>query len=84
MFDLTDGVTARFTGVAANAQDAQQVHDGLQGFLGLGRMMTPKTRPELARVFDGIQVLQEGQRVSVKITEPQDLAGTLIDALLKQ
>ena len=35
-------------------------------------------------MFDGIQVVQEGQRVSVKITEPEDLAGTLIDTLLKQ
>jgi hypothetical protein len=83
-FDFTDGLKGTLTGVAANAQDAQQVHDGLQGFLGLGRMMTPKTRPELARVFDGIQVLQEGQRVSVKVTEPEDLAGTLIETILKQ
>jgi hypothetical protein len=83
-FDFTDGLKGTLTGVAANPQNAQQVHDGLQGFLGLGRMMTPKTRPELARVFDGIQVVQEAQRVSVKITEPEDLAGTLIDTLLKQ
>ena len=83
-FDFTDGLKGTLTGVAANAQDAQQVHDGLQGFLGLGRMMTPKTRPELARVFDGIQVLQEGQRVSVKVTEPEDVAGTLIDTILRQ
>ena len=83
-FDFTNGLQGTLTGVAANPQDAQQVHDGLQGFLGLGRMMTPKTRPELARIFDGIQVVQEGQRVSVKITEPEDLAGTLIDMLLKQ
>ncbi len=83
-FDFTDGLKGTLTGVATNAQDAQQVHDGLQGFLGLGRMMTPKTQPQLARVFDGIQVVQEGQRVSVKVTEPEDLAGTLIDTLLKQ
>jgi len=83
-FDFADILKGTLTGVAANPQDAQQVHDGLQGFLGLGRMMNPKTRPELARVFDGIQVVQEGNRVSVKIAEPEDLAGTLIDTLLKQ
>ena len=83
-FDFADSLKGTLTGVAANPQDAQQVHDGLQGFLGLGRMMNPKTRPELARVFDGIQVVQEGNRVSVKIAEPEDLAGTLIDTLLKQ
>jgi len=83
-FDFTDGLKGTVTGIAANPQDAQQVHDGLQGFLGLGRMMTPKTQPQLSRVFDGIQVLQEGQRVSVKITEPEDLAGTLIETILRQ
>ena len=41
-------------------------------------MMAPKNQPELARVFDGIQVSQEGQRVSVKIAEPEELAGTLV------
>ncbi len=80
-FDFTNNLQGTLTGVAANPQDAQQVHDGLVGFLGLGRMMTPKTRPELARVFDGIQVTQEAQRVNVKIAEPEDLAGTLIDTL---
>jgi hypothetical protein len=83
-FDFADSLKGTLTGVAANPQGAQQVQDGLQGFLGLGRMMNPKTRPELARVFDGIQVVQEGNRVSVKIAEPEDLAGTLIDTLLKQ
>ena len=83
-FDFTAGVKGTLSGVAANAQDGQQVHDGLQGFLGLGRMMTPKTQPQLARAFDGIQVVQEGQRVSVKVTEPDDVAGVLIDLVLKQ
>ena len=83
-FDLTNGVNGTVTGVAANAQDAQQVHDGLAGFLGLGRMMAPKNQPDFLRALDGIQVLQEGQRVSVKISEPEELAATLIGLLLKQ
>jgi hypothetical protein len=83
-FDLTGGVNGTITGVAANAQDAQRAHDGLTGFLGLGRMMTPKSQPELARVFDGISVVQESQRVSVKIAEPEDVAGTLMGLWLKQ
>jgi hypothetical protein len=83
-FDVSQGVTGTITGVAANPQDAQQAHDGLVGFLGLGRMMMPKNRPELARALDGIQVSQDGQRVSVKIAESDELAGTLIGLLLKQ
>jgi hypothetical protein len=83
-FDVSQGVTGTITGVAANPQDAQQAHDGLVGFLGLGRMMMPKNRPELTRALDGIQVSQDGQRVSVKIAESDELAGTLIGLLLKQ
>lgn len=83
-FDFTDAAKGTLTGIAANPQDARQLHDALQGFLGLGRMMTPKTRPELARAFDGIQIVQEGQRVSVNVTEPSDVAGALIDSILKQ
>jgi len=83
-FDLSDGVTGTLTGVSANAQDAQQVHDGLETLLGLGRMIAPKNQPELQRVFDGIRVLEEGQRVSVKIAEPEELAGTLVGLWLKQ
>jgi hypothetical protein len=83
-FDVSRGVTGTITGVAANPQDAQQAHDGLVGFLGLGRMMMPKNRPELTRALDGIQVVQDGHRVSVKIVESDELAGTLVGLLLKQ
>ncbi len=76
-FDFSSGVTGTLTGLAANAQDAQQIHDGLVGMLGIGRMMAPKSQPEMAQVFDGISVVQEGQRVIVKIAEPEELAGTL-------
>jgi hypothetical protein len=83
-FDVGQGVTGTITGVAANAQDAQQAHDGLAGFLGLGRMMIPKSQPDLVRALDGIQVVQDGQRVSVKITESDELAGMLVGLVLKQ
>jgi len=83
-FDFTNGVNGTMTGIAATAKDAQQTHDGLVGFLGIGRMMAPKNQPELERALDGIQVAQDGQRVSVKITESDELAGTLIGLLLKQ
>ncbi len=83
-FDVGQGVTGTITGVAANAQDAREAHDGLVGFLGLGRMMMPPNQTAMARALDGIQVAQDGQRVSLKITESDELAGTLIGLLLKQ
>jgi len=82
-FNVGQGVTGMITGVAATAQDAQQAHDGLVGFLGLGHMMTPGPS-DLVRALDGIQVTQDGQRVSVKIAESDELAGSLIELVLKQ
>jgi hypothetical protein len=82
-FDATNGINGTVTGVAANAQDAQQVHDALEGFIGLGRMLAPKNQPDLKRVFDGVRVLQEGQRIRVQIAEPEELAAKFIGLWLK-
>ena len=38
----------------------------------------------LARALDGIQVVQDSQRLSVKIAESDELAGVLIGTLLRQ
>jgi hypothetical protein len=46
-------------------------------------MMTPGPS-DLARALGGIQVTQDGQRVSVKIVESDELAGSLAGLLLKQ
>jgi hypothetical protein len=35
-------------------------------------------------VFDGINVVEEGQRVIVKIAEPEELAGTLVAIWMKR
>ena len=83
-FSLSRGVSGTITGVAANVQDAQQAHDGLAGCRGLARMMMTKNQPELALALEGIQVAQDGQRVSVKISESDELASTLVELLLKQ
>jgi hypothetical protein len=81
--DAGNGVNGMVTGVAASAQDAQQVHDALVGFIGLGRMLTPKNQPDLQRAFDGVHVTQEGSRVRVQIAEPEDLAAKYIGLWLK-
>ena len=83
-FDLSSGVNGVITGDARNAEDARQVYDALTGFIGLGRMLAPRKQPELLRVFDGVQVSQEGQRITVKVAEPEELAGKFIDDWLKQ
>ncbi len=83
-FDVSSGVIGTANGVATSAQDAQQVHDALEGFIGIGRMMAPKNRPEVARIFDGIRVSQEGQQVRLQIAEPEELAEEFLKLWLKQ
>lgn len=83
-FDAANSLTGSVTGVAANAQAAQQVHDAIEGFIGLGRMLAPKNQPDLQHVFDGIHVTQEGQQVRVQISEPEELAAKFIGLWLKQ
>lgn len=83
-FDLVQGVNGTIRGDARSEQDAREVHDALAGFIGLGRMMAPKSRPELARLFDGIHTTQEGARVTIKVEESADLAGEFLDRWLKQ
>lgn len=82
-FDASHGITGNVTAVAASAQDAQQIHDAMEGFIGLGRMLAPKNQPDLNRVFDGVQVSQEGQRVRVQISESEELAEEFLGLWLK-
>jgi hypothetical protein len=83
-FDLTQGVTGVVRGETKSAQAAQELHDALDGFMGLWRMMAPKNQPSLPRMFDGVHVTQEGQRVTVNVQEPADLVGEFLDGLLKK
>ncbi len=82
-FDAVNGVTGTVTAVAANAQDAGQMHDALEGMIGLGRMMSPKNQPDAARAFDGIHIQQDGQVVRVQIAEPEDVAEKLAGLFAK-
>lgn len=81
--DAGNGVNGTVIGVAASAQDAQQVHDALVGFIGLGRMLAPKNQPDLLRAFDGVQVSQEGSRIRVQIAEPEDVTEKVIGLWIK-
>jgi hypothetical protein len=79
--DLRSGVHAAATGDCRTEQDARTLSESLRGLVGLGRLSVPDSQPEMLRVYDGIQVKQEGRSVKVNVDIPQDLTNQLLDRL---
>jgi len=77
--DLRAGVHAAAIGDCRTEADAQTLSESLRGLAGLARLGVPRNQPDLLRVFDGIQVKQEGRVVKVTIDISQDLADQLAD-----
>ena len=56
-----------------------QLRAGLKGIIGLGRLSTPDSKPELLKLYDAIQVDQAQQKVTVTAHVPPDLVNKFID-----
>lgn len=76
--DLRAGAHAAATGDCRTEADARTLSESLRGLAGLARLGVPKSRPDLQRVFDGIQVTQDGHVVKVNVDIPEDLADKLL------
>jgi len=79
--DLRAGLNA--TGVMAcrSEQDARTLHDALRGIIGLARLSTPDSEPDLLRVWDGIQVSLAERTVRVRVQIAQELVDKLLGML---
>lgn len=75
--DLRAGVHAALVGDSRTEADAKTLADSLRGLTSLARMGVQR-RPDLVRVFDGIQVNQEGRVVHVNVDIAEDLAEKLV------
>jgi hypothetical protein len=76
--DLRNGFDFQANGTCSTDHDAKQIHDALKGLIGLGRLSTPDNQPELLRVYDSINVKQDGRFVNVSANVPQDVADKFI------
>jgi len=76
--DLRTGVHAAVIGNCRTEADARNLGDSLRGLTALARMGVQRKRPDLLRVFDAIQVKQEGRVVQVTLDIAEDLAEKLI------
>lgn len=80
--DLSKGVSGLAMGNCSSDQSAQQVHDALQAFVGLGRLTTPSNQPDVLRIYDGIRVTQESKRVKLYVDEPEELVDKSLGLVL--
>jgi hypothetical protein len=78
--DLSSGLhlTAKATG--RDAEAAKQLHTQLRGLIGLGRLSTPDSKPELLKLYDGIQTKLEDRTIDIEVDVPM----ATLDVLLKQ
>ena len=64
--------------------DATHVHDALRGAIGMARLNTPDSHPELLRVYDAIQVSQEKTLVTASADFSAQQVTEALDVWLKR
>ncbi len=68
--DLQNGIQLHAEGLCENNAGARRLHDALRAGLGLGRLTTSQSNPELLRVYDGVKVMQQEKNVVVDAAWP--------------
>jgi hypothetical protein len=81
--DLHSGIAATAAVTSKTERDAKFVHDMVKGIVGLGRLNTPDSHPELLRLYDAIKVEQQQTHTKVTADIPADLADRFLDLWLK-
>lgn len=71
--DLRSGLSASAAMLCRTEQDAKTLSDALRGLIGLARLSTPDSEPDLLRLYDGIQVSLEQRTVKVRAQVSQEL-----------
>jgi hypothetical protein len=82
--DLRGGIAATAEVTSKTERDAKFVHDMVKGVVGLGRLNTPDSHPELLRLYDAIKVEQQQTHTKVTADIPADLADRFLDLWLKR
>jgi hypothetical protein len=78
--DLTAGLRCAADAHAVDEPGAKHLQIQLKGLIGLGRLSTPDNQPQLLKLFDAIEVKQEGRSLHLAA----EFTMELMDALMKQ
>ena len=82
--DLRSGIAVVAEVTSKTERDAKFVHDMVRGVVGLGRLNTPDSHPELLQLYDAIQVTQQQTHTKVTANIPATLADRFLDLWLKR
>lgn len=82
--DLRSGFAFQANGVCTTDADAKKIHDFLKGIIGIGRLSTPENQPDLLKVYDSIDVKQDGKVVNVAANVAQDVVDKFVSTFLKR
>ncbi len=78
--DLSKGLHLTAKASARDAESAKQLHTQLRGLIGMGRLSTPDNKPELLKLYDGIQTRLDDKEIDLDINIPT----TTLELLLKR
>ena len=76
--DLSRGFNAQILGKCKTEADAKALADAAHGLVGFGRLSVPEGQSQLLRVWDAVQINQEGRNLSVAADIPSDLVEKLL------
>jgi hypothetical protein len=78
---FADGFKALVHGATATEQDAVSLRDTAKGLIGFGRLSVPENQPEMLKLWDGFEVIQQARMVEIRVDIPQNLVDRLIQML---
>lgn len=81
--DLRNGFEFQANGNCTTDSDARKIHDLLKGVVGIGRLSTPENQPEMLKVYDAIEIKQEGRAVNVAATAPQQIVDKFLGTFVE-
>jgi hypothetical protein len=82
--DLHAGLSLHAHATCATDASAKQIHDTLKGLIGLGRLSTPDSQPDLLKVYDAIQVQQQARFLDISADIPQEMVDRFVTTFIEE
>ena len=76
--DLSHGLEMHVQGAAANGEDATALRDAFKAGVGMARLTTKDSQPEMLRLYDGLSGSSDGPIVRIDVNEPFELLDSLL------
>jgi hypothetical protein len=79
--DLGNGLQLSGQMRYANPSAAREMHDALKGLLGLARLNTPSSKPDLLKFYEGFKLELKDADLHITVQEPLELMDRVISSL---